>query len=131
MNFVNCSIGEHEGQLFLTGDGLQVKLPPKSKAVLSEAGSSENSSMVLGIRPEDISERRLYESAADDNVIRARVDFLEPLGSEVLATCSLAGREIIVRLNPRTSARANEMIELVFDMERAKLFDPTTGEALL
>src|SRR6266571_6495600 len=66
MNFVNCSIGEHEGQLFLTGDGLQVKLPPKSRAVLSEAGSSENSSMVLGIRPEDISERRLYDGAVDD-----------------------------------------------------------------
>ncbi len=131
MNFVNCSIVEHEGHLFLTGDGLHVKLTAKSRAVLSEAGSSKNSPMVLGIRPEDISERRLYDGAVDDNVIKARVDFLEPLGSEVLATCSLAEREIIVRLNPRTSARADEMIELVLDMERARLFDPVTGEALL
>jgi multiple sugar transport system ATP-binding protein len=131
MNFINCSIVEHEGHLFLTGDGLHVKLSAKSRAVLSKAGSSENSPMVLGIRPEDISERRLYDGAVDDNVIKARVDFLEPLGSEVLATCSLAEREIIVRLNPRTSARADEMIELVLDMERAKLFDPATGEALL
>ncbi len=130
MNFINCSIVEHEGHLFLSGSGLHVKLPAKSKAALSDV-RSRNSPVALGIRPEDISERRLYDSAADDNVIKARVDFLEPLGSEVLATCSLAEHEIIVRLNPRTSARADEMIELVIDMERAKLFDPATAEALL
>ena len=130
MNFINCSIVEHEGHLFLKGGGLHVKLPAKSKAALSEV-LSRNSPVVLGIRPEDISERRLYNGAVDDNVIKAQVDFLEPLGSEVLATCSLAEREIIVRLNPRTCARADEMIELVLDMERAKLFDPATAEALL
>jgi multiple sugar transport system ATP-binding protein len=131
MNFIDCSIVEHEGHLFLTGDGLRVKLPAKSRAALSEVGRRNSPVVVLGIRPEDISERRLYDGAVDDNVIKARVDFLEPLGSEVLATCSLAEREIIVRLNPRTSARADEMIELVLDMEGAKLFDPATAEALL
>ena len=131
MNFINCLLGEHEGQLFLTSDGLHVKLPAGSRAGLSQVGSGGNSPVVLGIRPEDISERRFYDGAVDDNVIKARVDFLEPLGSEVLATCSLAEREIIVRLNPRTSAKSDETIELVLDLERAKLFDPATGEALL
>jgi multiple sugar transport system ATP-binding protein len=128
MNFINCSIVEHEGHLFLTGDGLHVKLPAKSKAALSGVRSRN---VTLGIRPEDISERRSYDGAADDNVIRARVEFLEPLGSEVLATCSLAEHEIIVRLNPGTSAKSDEMIELVLNMERARLFDPATAEALL
>ena len=130
MNFVNCSIVEHEGHLFLTGDGLHVKLPAKSRSALSEVSSRNSPVVVLGIRSEDISERRLSDGAVDDNVIKARVDFLEPLGSEVLATCSLAEHEIIVRLNPRTSAKSDEMIELVLDMERATFFDPTTAEAL-
>jgi multiple sugar transport system ATP-binding protein len=130
MNFINCSIVEHEGHLFLTSGGLHVKLPAKSKAALSEV-RSRNSPVALGIRPEDISERRLYVGAVDDNVIRARVDFLEPLGSEVLATCSFAEHEIIVRLNPRTSAKGDEMIELVLNMERARLFDTATAEAIL
>ena len=130
MNFINCSIVEHDGNLFLTSGGLHVKLPAKSKAALSEV-RSRNSPVALGIRPEDISERRLHEGAVDDNVIRARVDFLEPLGSEVLASCSFAEHEIIVRLNPRTSAKSDEMIELVLNMERARLFDPATAEAIL
>ncbi|MCA1573851.1 MAG: TOBE domain-containing protein [Acidobacteria bacterium] len=85
---------------------------------------------MLGVRPENIFERQSYHGAVDGNVIKARVDFLEPLGSEVLATCSLAQHEIIVRLNPRTSAKSDEVIELVVDMERATLFDPATTEAL-
>ena len=130
MNFINCSLVEHEGDLFLTGDGLHVKLPAEKKVALTRVDSSGDFPIVLGIRPEDISERHSYYSAADDNIIKAQVDFLEPLGSEVIATCSLAAHEIIVRLNPRTSAKSDEMIELFLNMERARLFDPATGEAL-
>src|SRR6266542_3966212 len=131
MNFLSCRMLARAADLLLIADGLQVKLPAKKRVSLSEVGSSENRAVVLGIRPEDISERRLYNGPIDDNVIEVRVDFLEPLGSEVLATCSLAEREIIVRLNSRTAAKADETIELVLDMERAKLFDPATGDALL
>jgi len=131
MNFLSCRMLARAADLLLIADGLQVKLPAKKRVSLSEVGSSENRAVVLGIRPEDISERRLYNGPIDDNVIEVRVDFLEPLGSEVLATCSLAEREIIVRLDSRTAAKADETIELVLDMERAKLFDPATGDALL
>ena len=128
MNFIQCSLVQHDGRFYLVGEDLSVKLPAERTSVLSKAGS-EVFPVVFGIRPEDIAERTLH-GAVDDNVIRARVDVLEPLGSEVLATCALAAHEIIVRLNPRTSAKSNEMIELVLDMERARLFDSTTGKAL-
>jgi multiple sugar transport system ATP-binding protein len=131
MNFISGSPIEQDGHVFLTGDGFQLKLPAQRKAALTKLGSGGDLPLVLGIRPEDIAERRLYHGAIDGNVITARVNFLEPLGSEVLATCSLAEHEIIIRLNPRTSAKSDEVIELVLDMERATLFDPTTGEALL
>ena len=144
MNLINCSLLEHDSHFFLTGEGFHVKLPAERKAALTELGSSGtrgphagsppgvlgNLPLVLGVRPENIFERQSYLGAVDGNVIKARVDFLEPLGSEVLATCSLAQHEIIVRLNPRTSAKSDEVIELVVDMERATLFDPATTEAL-
>jgi multiple sugar transport system ATP-binding protein len=133
MNFINCALLEREGQLFLTGDGLHVKLPAEKKAALSKVVGNGSFPIVLGIRPEDFSERRLtYDGgAADSNVIQARVNFLEPLGSEVLATCSLGTQEVIVRLSPRSGVKSDEMIELVLNMEHARLFDRKTGEALL
>ena len=129
MNFINCSLVEHDGHLFLTGEGFHVKLPGNRKVALKQLDAG-NLSIVLGVRPESIFERQSYHGAVDGNVIKARVNILEPLGSEVLATCSVAQHEVIVRLNPRTTAKSDEVIELVLDMERATLFDPTTTEAL-
>lgn len=131
MNFINCALVEREGSALLTGDGLQVKLPAKKRAALSSVLGGEGLPVVLGIRPEDFSERQLDDGADPGNIIQARVSFLEPLGSEVLATCSVGTHEIIVRLSPRSGVISDEMIELVVDMERARLFDPATGEALL
>ena len=131
MNFLNCALVEREGRLFLTGDGLNVKLPAEKRAALSRVVMDEGLPIILGVRPEDFSERRSSDGAADSNVIQARVNFLEPLGSEVLATCSVGTHEVIVRLSPRSGVQSDEMIELVIDMERARLFDPATGEALL
>ncbi len=131
MNFINCALVERDGQLYLTGDGLHVKLPAEKKATLSRVVRNGNLPIVLGLRPEDFSERRSYDGAADSDVIRTRVNFLEPLGSEVLATCSFAEHEIIVRLSPRSGVKSDEMIESVINMERARLFDPATEEALL
>jgi multiple sugar transport system ATP-binding protein len=130
MNFINCSINERDGHLFLTGDGFQLKVPAEKKAAATRLASSGSRTLVLGIRPEDISERRSATSRVDAAVITARVIFLEPLGSEVLATCSLGKHEIVVRLNPRTRVKSDETIELILNMERAVLFDPKTAEAL-
>ncbi|MGH9799800.1 MAG: hypothetical protein ACRD82_05495 [Blastocatellia bacterium] len=47
-----------------------------------------------------------------------------------MATCSFGGAEITARLSPRTQARSDAPINLTFDLERAKLFDPASGEAL-
>jgi multiple sugar transport system ATP-binding protein len=131
MNLINCALVESEGHLFLTGDGLHLKLPAEKKAALSGIARTGSVPIVLGVRPEDFSERGRYDGALDSNVIQARVSFLEPLGSEVLATCSLAGNEIIVRLSPRSSVKSDEPIELVVNMERIRLFDEETEEALL
>ncbi len=131
MNFINCELVESEGHLFLTRDGLHVKLPAEKKAALSQVVSNGTVPIVMGLRPEDFSEPQSYHGADYSNAIHARVSFLEPLGSEVLATCSLGAQEIIVRLSPRSGVKSDEMIELVINMERARLFDPATGEALL
>ncbi len=128
MNFIDCSIVEREGHLYLTGEAFQVKVPAGKESALNHPLGRR---VVFGIRPEDVFERRFYDGPIDGNVATVRVDFLEQLGSEVVAACSLAGREFIARLNPRTGAMSDETLDLVLNMERARLFDPATGEALL
>ncbi len=129
MNFLEGTLAERDDALFLNDSDLQLKLP-ESKSVNLRHVAVGRRKLVLGIRPEDIYERQLYNGPIDGNTITARVDFLEPLGNEVLATCALGERELIVRLSPRTQTQSDQPLDLVFDMEQAKLFDPDTGAAV-
>ncbi|MGI8997341.1 MAG: ABC transporter ATP-binding protein [Pyrinomonadaceae bacterium] len=129
MNFINCALNAGDGALLLADADTQVKLPASKSALLRDA-PGERRQLILGIRPEDIYERQLYDRPIDGNVVMSRVEFLEPLGNEVLATCALGERELIVRLNPRTEAQSGQPLDLVFDMEQAKLFEPANGEAV-
>ncbi|MGI8734284.1 MAG: ABC transporter ATP-binding protein [Pyrinomonadaceae bacterium] len=129
MNFINCTLSEGNGALFITDSDFQLKLPA-SKATSLRDKLSDRRELILGIRPEDIYDRQTYDRPVDGNAFTARVEFLEPLGNEVLATCALGDHELVVRLSPRTTARSNELVDLVVDMEQARLFQPSTGEAL-
>ena len=129
MNFINCSLSESDGALFLVDSSLQLKLSDSRVTSLRQK-LGDRRELVLGIRPEDIYDQQTYTGSIDGNVFTARVEFLEPLGNEVLATCALGDRELVVRLSPRTTARSNESLDLVVDMEQARLFEPSTGQAV-
>ena len=129
MNFINCTLSESDGALFLVDSSLQLKLSD-SKATSLRQKLGDRRELVLGIRPEDIYDQQTYTGSIDGNVFTARVEFLEPLGNEVLATCALGEHELVIRLSPRTSAQSNESIDLVVDMEQARLFEPSTGQAV-
>ena len=129
MNFIECTLEAGGGGAVVVAEGLRLVLPatPRFAALQGSALSS----VVLGMRPES-----LYESGSVDKVadgggrLEARVEFLEPLGSEVLATCRVGPHEIVVRLAARTRAKSGELLELLPDLERLCLFDPETGTAL-
>lgn len=126
MNFLKAELQQRGDSSFVVGNGFELKLPRKF--------AGHNRQVVFGIRPEDIHERGDQVSTAsssESGFLSAKVEVLEPLGGEVIATCSFGGNEITVRLSPRTLAQSDAMIELTFDVERAKLFDPATGEALV
>ncbi|MEK7833723.1 MAG: ATP-binding cassette domain-containing protein, partial [Acidobacteriota bacterium] len=125
MNFLNAELQQRGDSSFVVGKGFELKLPRRF--------NGNNRPVVFGIRPEDIHERGDRVSTAsgsEPGFLSAKVEILEPLGGEVIATCSFGGNEIIARLSSRTLAKSDAPIELSFDVERAKLFDPANGEAL-
>ncbi|HEX4947874.1 MAG TPA: sn-glycerol-3-phosphate ABC transporter ATP-binding protein UgpC [Blastocatellia bacterium] len=125
MNFINCEIEKRGNDWFVVSDGLNLKMPPSKFPPLAATMQNGDAKAVLGIRPEDI-----HEKSGEQEAVNARVEIVEQLGGEVIAMCSVGANEIIARLSARTQARADEQIELVFDLERAKLFDATNGKTL-
>jgi multiple sugar transport system ATP-binding protein len=89
-----------------------------------------NGRAVLGIRPEDLHERSAMALTNNGNFAAVRVEIVEALGGEILTTCSLGAHELTARLSPQSQVESDELIELVFDLDRAKLFDAADGKAL-
>jgi len=137
MNFIPCEVRRDGDTLRLTNNFIDINLDAAHRPALDRLRKSDGrEQIILGIRPEDIHERNgdnappseQFKSAS--GVVKTTVLFVEPLGSEVLATCALGDQEIVARLSPRTEARADSPIELTFDMTQVKLFEPETGATL-
>jgi multiple sugar transport system ATP-binding protein len=90
--------------------------------------------VVFGIRPEHLTDRRLQPDGSADNVLKARVDVVEPLGNETLLyLAALQAPEepvFIARVSADSPARPGEAFEAVVDITKAHVFEKRTGERL-
>ena len=67
-----------------------------------------------------------------DNVVDATVSVVEMLGSETLLYMTISdGTDITAKVNPRTKARTNDAIKVVFDANKIHLFDKETERVIM
>jgi multiple sugar transport system ATP-binding protein len=149
MNFVPAQLAGAGGAWVVRlQDGAELALPPARVAQLQVAAPQavnlgpENAvqaailgpdkvmqAVILGLRAEHIS-RAEREPRAGWAPYAATVDLVQPTGSRTYATFKLGGVEAIAELEAHDVQRANERIDLVLDMHRAVLIDPTTERVL-
>jgi multiple sugar transport system ATP-binding protein len=146
---MNLMIGE------LVQDALRLPLTtiPLDDALRGRLNGYERGRRVIvGIRPEDFEDASLVGGGRSGHVLSARIDVLEPTGSDVYAHLavdpthagdpSLApaidaqrtdpqiGEELVARLDASSALREGETAKLWLDSGRIHLFDPDTGERL-
>ena len=85
--------------------------------------------IVLGIRPEDISDAGLLAHAGGQ-VSSCRIDIVEPAGADTYARMSLGGVEVTARLQAETAVSAGGDLDLSFNMDKASYFDADTGKLI-
>jgi multiple sugar transport system ATP-binding protein len=118
MNFIACTL---EDGPVLRGDGFQISIPEAHhRAVEGRSGEME-----LGLRPEN-----LKVEAPRDDVLQARVDVREPMGAETFLYASHPGGLLTIRDAAHSSVKVGDRVGVVFDMQRAHLFDAKTKEAI-
>ncbi|MCD4689906.1 sn-glycerol-3-phosphate ABC transporter ATP-binding protein UgpC [bacterium] len=128
MNFVDGKlVGEGGAVVFETGSFRA----PLDGDLAESARGAVGRDVVLGVRPEDI-----YEAADADKLktpasISAHIEVVEPMGNEIFLYFSLAGRDMVARIDVRTPPAVNADVDLVLDISHAHLFDKETGASLL
>jgi multiple sugar transport system ATP-binding protein len=118
MNFITCKL---EDGAVLRGDGFKISIPDTHRSAV-EGRSGE---MELGLRPEN-----LKAEAPRDDVLQAKVDVREPMGAETFLYASHPGGLLTIRDAAHSSVKVGDQVGVVFDMQRAHLFDKKTKEAI-
>jgi multiple sugar transport system ATP-binding protein len=125
MNFVPVTVNEANGAVYAEASGLRVKVPADKATALKPY---KGQTVVLGIRPEDL---RVGSGAdSSDLAFDAVVEVVEPLGSEILLNVSVAGQQIVSRVEPSVKARPHDKIRMAFVPDRIHFFD-AKSEAVL
>ncbi len=107
--------------------------------------------VIMGIRPEHFEDAALVESGREGATFTAHVDVLESMGSEKFAHFTVDGEAatsaelaelaadsgsadvpgaeslIVARLSAESAAAENQDLQMWFDADKVKLFDPSDG----
>ncbi|PYN13734.1 MAG: glycerol-3-phosphate ABC transporter ATP-binding protein [Candidatus Rokuibacteriota bacterium] len=125
MNFIETTVADGAGALWVECAGLRLRVPAERSARLA---GKRRQAVVLGIRPED-----LHPATGADPVdltCEAVVDVVEPLGSDILLDVKVGNYVIVLRVDPSVRLRQHDKIRLAFTPERIHFFDAKTEESL-
>jgi multiple sugar transport system ATP-binding protein len=116
------------GTVAVIGQGeTAIRLP-----VPVEANSWAGREVVLGIRPECITEptRHFGDAPETASTISASVEMIEPTGAETIVVLRLGNERALGRVSADHRPRLDEMTRFAIDTRKINLFDPSTGNRI-
>jgi multiple sugar transport system ATP-binding protein len=145
MNLIVAGLEEDGGHLVARFGDQSLAIPERyraSHALTQWIGRQ----VVLGFRPEDL----VADTSASNDLVRARVDLREALGSEILAYLAISSTtdvvldalpstdaetvrkrsRVVARLSARSDVVEGALITLSLNTDNLHFFDPTSGATL-
>lgn len=130
MNFQEVLIEKCNEEVYLKFGKCKIELP------VSLAREIENldylgKNVIMGIRPENIHNEPVFLESLKGNIVDAKVEVTELLGSETLLHVKIEDTEFIARVSPETQVSVGDNIKLVLDSSKIHLFDQETQKMIL
>ncbi|MCC5849437.1 MAG: sn-glycerol-3-phosphate ABC transporter ATP-binding protein UgpC [Verrucomicrobia bacterium] len=121
MNFFEGTLSQKPDGLYFTEGTFSVRVEDSHAKKLQEANLD---AVVLGIRPENIQDSVFAVNPAPESLIKAKVEVIEPMGSEVFLYLSVGEHSFVARVDGHEKAHVSQEVTLVFDMAKASYFEP-------
>ncbi|NLI21386.1 MAG: sn-glycerol-3-phosphate ABC transporter ATP-binding protein UgpC [Clostridiales bacterium] len=148
MNFFDVVLEKEGGEVYAKFGNNKIMIPPSKLAKFADEGIIKTTAnrltksgdegvsgreVIMGIRPENIHDEDVFVQAAPTAVVNCMVEVTELMGSETYLYLTTSGKEgnIIARVNPRTTSRAGQSIQVAFDVNHLHFFDKETEQTLL
>lgn len=131
MNFADATVVKEGSDVFVEfGENHKLKLPEGKAKKVVDAGYVDKE-VIIGIRPEDLHDEEMFINNYPDAVIDATVRVYELLGAEVFLYFTIDDvLDITARVNPRTTARPDDVVKIAFDMSKVHVFDKDTEQVI-
>jgi multiple sugar transport system ATP-binding protein len=124
MNFIPATLAD--GGAAVIASGFRLPIPPGWRQVTA---GHDGKKVVLGVRPESIREAA-REGGGNTVPVTARVEFVEPLGHEVIVHGRVGGDLLVAKVDPHRSPEMGADVQLVIEADAIHLFDAGTEQRL-
>ncbi|HSK67643.1 MAG TPA: sn-glycerol-3-phosphate ABC transporter ATP-binding protein UgpC [Candidatus Limnocylindria bacterium] len=132
MNMFNVTLRSEGGQVFAHFGDNKILVPPEKLRKFKDEDHI-GKEVIMGIRPENISDNPERVAAHKDAQFKVHVEVTELMGSETYLYLSTTGKDdnVIARVDPRTKTAMGDDTVVVMDTSRLHFFDKDTEETLL
>jgi len=128
MNFLHGRLVARDGRLEVDAGPFRLPVPTDLAPV---ARPYTGQDVVFGIRPEDIQDRALWRDAPQEWTVRTTVEVHEPIGSDIILYLSSGDQSVVARVDAKSEARMGRPVDVVFNMRKMHLFNPSTSQAII
>lgn len=128
MNFIDAVCETEGDKVFLKAGDYRIPLTAEKGKKLIDGGY-KGKQVVMGIRPEDVSDPATTR-ARNQAVVKGTVNVYELLGAEVYLYFDMCGTQMTARVSSSTTARENDVVDFVLDTDKIHVFDKETEKAI-
>jgi multiple sugar transport system ATP-binding protein len=115
---------EEEGH---SGAALRIAL---GDALSKKATAHAGRPLVFGIRPENIADAATSHGADPKRTAEVTIEVVEPMGAETYLYIATGANSFVARVRANDRYDPSQRIKIVFEVERAHLFDAATEQVL-
>jgi multiple sugar transport system ATP-binding protein len=121
MNFFEGTIARENGRLWFDEGSGKLAVPDWAKDALSPKVGSK---VVMGVRPQAVSDRAIGAPGLKDNVLSMKVAVVEPLGDKMDVYLSTPAHErIVAHIDAHRGLVPNETRPMYIDLDRLHFFE--------
>ena len=120
MNFFPSKVISKGERLYIDAESFQLLIPEKRVGAYK---GYEGKEVVFGIRPNDIYDRQYGPDHVKGSYLKATVDVIEPLGSEIHLNVTSGRHSFIAVVDVQTQVRVHQEVELAMDLNKMHLFE--------
>jgi multiple sugar transport system ATP-binding protein len=127
MNFFPAKLRKDNGKLMVDTGAFAIAIPDENAKPYQ---AYEGKNIIFGIRPENIHDPKFIPPNIHTEKVEAQVDVTELMGNEIYLHMLSGQNAFVARVDPRSSMRVGEKVQIAFNMDNIHVFEAESEEAI-